>query len=48
MLHAPPKEGNTHPLPDDYYIIALPGAMAAGMASRYNTTKPARGLEMCR
>ena len=33
MLHAPPKEGNTHPLPDrrllrKVHLFALPRAMA--------------------
>ena len=38
-LSAPAKEGPTHTLTDDYYTkpIALPGAMAAGIASRYKT-----------
>ena len=36
----PPKEGPTLPISDDdniKCIIALPGAMAAGIASRYKT-----------
>ena len=43
MLHTPPKEGNTHPPPRRLLhkvhlpFREIPGAMAAGIASRYKT-----------
>ena len=39
-ITALPKEGNTHPIPDDYYIKSIcpsGGRMAAGIVSRYKT-----------
>ena len=41
---APPKEGPTHTLTDDYYtkpICPFQGAMAAGIASRYKQNRAA-------
>ena len=50
MLHAPPKEMNTHPIPDDYYVkpICPSGGHPCGRERRREgigprATKPGRG-----